>query len=324
MNDERQFFCQRFCCARICTFTGNLRTTLLLGAALVITSFKLIPHHFVPSSVLRARSGRFLQQLGGAGKSTNSQHASGLRHKLRGFEAHTRLPSLEVEFDADCPTREELAAKACRISNDAGKMQSQNPVLRGESDDGLISLLRLLGLAVLTEVVLPQWMVPSTYSLAHHFYDKMSSQPIRFLPTDLPPSLIDRNVTRVQLDTHRDFKYIEQYDVIKELGMGSSGRVFQVRDAMTGKEYAVKVLNKKLLQEMQFGNQNLLKSVETEIRIMLLLGGHPNILRLFEVMDSVTREAVFLFATRLLPVLIYVSHGIRCKVAFCYEPSIAR
>jgi len=205
------------------------------------------------------------------------------------------LPSIEVEFDADHPTRQELAAKAFRISDDTGTVQSQNPVLRGESDDGLLSLLRLLGLAVLTDVVLPQWMVPSTYSLAHHFYDKMSSQSIRFLPTDLPPSLIDRNVTRVQLDTNRDFKYIEQYDVIKELGMGSSGRVFQVRDAVTGEEYAVKVLNKKLLQEMQFGNQNLLKSVETEIQIMLLLGGHPNILRLFEVMDSVTREAFLLF-----------------------------
>jgi hypothetical protein len=238
----------------------------------------------------------FLHQLGAAGKNTNSQHASGLRHKLRWGEAHTRLPSLEVEFETDRPTRGELAAKACKKSNDTGTVQSQNPVLRGESDDGLISLLRLFGLAVLTEVVLPQWMVPSTYSLAHHFYDKLSSQPIMFLPTDLPPSLIDRKVTRVQLDTHRDFKYIEQYDVVKELGRGSSGRVVQVRDAVTGKEYAVKVLNKKMLQEMQFGNQNLLKCVETEIQIMLLLGGHPNILRLFEVMDSVTREAFLLFS----------------------------
>ena len=283
MQDERQFCFHQFCCARRCTSTGNLRTTLILGSAFAI------------NALISTSGCLFLQQLGAAGKNTNSQHASGLRLKLRGGEAHTRLPSLQVEFDGDSTKKEKNVAKAFKISNDTGTVLSQNPVLRGESDDGLISLLRLLGLAVLTEVVLPLWMVPSTYSLAHHFYDKMSSQPIRFLPTDLPPSLIDRNVTRVQLDTHRAFKYIEQYDVVKELGMGSSGRVFQVRDAVTGKQYAVKVLNKKMLQEMHFGNQNLLKCVETEIQIMLLLGGHPNILRLFEVMDSVTREAFLLF-----------------------------
>jgi hypothetical protein len=36
-------------------------------------------------------------------------------------------------------------------------------------------------------------------------------------------------------------------------------------------QYAVKVLNKKTLQTLQFGNQNLLKSVEKEIQIMRLL-----------------------------------------------------
>ena len=102
----------QYCCAQRCT--SVLRTTLLLGAALVVRAFS--PHHHgVPfASVARARSGgRLPQQLGGAGKNTNSQHASG----LRGGEAHTRLPSLAVEFEADRPTREE--AKTLRRSNDS-------------------------------------------------------------------------------------------------------------------------------------------------------------------------------------------------------------
>ena len=101
----------QYCCAQRCA--SIMRTTLLLGAALVVRAFS--PHHGVPfASVARARSGgRLPQQLGGAGKNTNSQHASG----LRGGESHTRLPSLAVEFEADRPTREE--AKTLRRSNDS-------------------------------------------------------------------------------------------------------------------------------------------------------------------------------------------------------------
>ena len=136
-------------------------------------------------------------------------------------------------------------------NTDAGasssSMQSQNPAMRGEPDDDSVSLLLLLGRAVLNEVLLPvisapkllvsegtttitrtlkrvndtvtmqrrtrdNLMLTSTDSLAHHFYDKMNSQPIRFLPTRLPPALIDRSaslITRAQLDANIDFKYME-------------------------------------------------------------------------------------------------------------------
>ena len=46
------------------------------------------------------------------------------------------------------------------------------------------------------------------------------------MPTDLPPSLIDRNVTRVELDPRARFQYIEQYDVVSVLGQVLLQNVF--------------------------------------------------------------------------------------------------
>jgi len=217
------------------------------------------------------------------------------------------------------PTREAARAQAREQAralqgNASGVVSTANGTGVEESEDDR-SLLLLLGRAVYTEALSPILRLPRLLTqrgtdtlkrindtvtvsrrakiemltldwFARVWYDRLFSQPMMFLPSDLPPALIDRNVTRLQLDTNSKFRYIEEYDVIQDLGMGSSGRVYQVKDSLTGEQYAIKVLNKKILQNMQYGNHNLLKNVELEIKVMRQMGQHPNLLRLYEVMDA--------------------------------------
>lgn len=219
-------------------------------------------------------------------------HPGGPQRCNGGRDAYTKLAdgTLPVSRPAPPSLREEVRAQA-------------------QASSGEEPLLLLLGRAVYKEAIAPMLRLPvrgtrtlkrlpaalasgkvqgwlSVDELARGWYDELFSSPLMFLPTDLPQCLIDRKVTRVQLDGRSSFKYIEQYDVLEVLGEGSTGTVLKVQDSTSGELYAVKVLNKKMLHKQLFGDHNLLKNVETEISAMRLLGDHPNLLKLHEVMDA--------------------------------------
>jgi len=229
-------------------------------------------------------------------------------------DAHTRLTESTAvpEIEAAHPiTRKAAQAEARsrpgRVARGKQSPNSSSSAGREDADDE--PLLQLLARAFYHEAIAPVLQIPvrgtrtlqrlpakiarrgglknwlSIDELAASWFDFVCSQPLAFLPSELPAHLINRKVTRVQLGSAR-FQYIEQYDVVKELGEGSTGNVLQVRDSASGDVYAVKVLNKKMLRQLRYGNHNLLKNVETEIAAMLLLGHHPNLLKLYEVMDA--------------------------------------
>ena len=139
-------------------------------------------------------------------------------------------------------------------------------------------LLVVLGRAVYNEVIAPIFRLPGKLgtktltrmhqsstsksdgflsrsfweSMEMSLYDEVCNQPMRFMPTELPHALIDRNVTRVQLDPRAPLRYIEEFDVVGVLGEGSTGKVLHVQQVNTEgahKDFALKVL----LARMQHG-----------------------------------------------------------------------
>ncbi|KAK2163447.1 hypothetical protein LSH36_79g05005 [Paralvinella palmiformis] len=76
----------------------------------------------------------------------------------------------------------------------------------------------------------------------------------------------------------RDRQFTEFYDIGKELGSGATSQVFKCQHKGTGKEWAVKMIEK---------TGNLKKAVNTEIGILLKIS-HPNIIRLKEVYETPT------------------------------------
>lgn len=102
-------------------------------------------------------------------------------------------------------------------------------------------------------------------------------------------------------------KQINQYILYREeLGRGSYGLVRKGFNTLDGKFYAIKILNKNLLQKRKIMGRgrafaDLWEKVKVEIAIMKRLR-HPNVVRLYEVIDDPTRDKLYM-------VLEYASKG---------------
>ena len=72
-------------------------------------------------------------------------------------------------------------------------------------------------------------------------------------------------------------KLLDYYDVVKQLGKGGYGKVYEVKNKQTGELRACKHLSKL--------NINNLEKFKREIAIMKKMD-HPNIIKLYEVFES--------------------------------------
>lgn len=77
----------------------------------------------------------------------------------------------------------------------------------------------------------------------------------------------------------REEQQVGKYRIIKTLGRGNFARVKLARHVLTGREVAIKIIDK-----AQF-NSSSLQKVYREVRIMRQLD-HPNIVKLYEVIDG--------------------------------------
>jgi serine/threonine protein kinase len=86
---------------------------------------------------------------------------------------------------------------------------------------------------------------------------------------------------------------INQYIVEKTLGQGSFAVVKLCRDSVTGQKYAIKQMNKKLLQKKKMGiGKNAYQSVVAELKVLQLLE-HPNIIWLNEIIDDPKKDTLY-------------------------------
>ncbi len=74
-----------------------------------------------------------------------------------------------------------------------------------------------------------------------------------------------------------DGVFLDNYEVIKQLGKGGYGKVYQVKNKKTGEIRACKHLSKLSIKNLE--------KFEREINI-LIKSDHPNIIKLYEVFQS--------------------------------------
>ena len=72
-------------------------------------------------------------------------------------------------------------------------------------------------------------------------------------------------------------QFLDNYDVIKQLGKGGYGKVYEVKNKKSGEIHACKHLSKLVLKNLE--------KFEREINI-LINSDHPNIIKIFEVFES--------------------------------------
>ncbi|CAD8192605.1 unnamed protein product [Paramecium pentaurelia] len=110
-------------------------------------------------------------------------------------------------------------------------------------------------------------------------YIKQSSKQLQIF--GLTPQLIQiLKLYGIQKD------FATQYTVIKEIGRGSFGKVYQVKNVQNNQLYAVKMFEKQLLLDTKYR-----QAIRKEIQILRLMD-HPNVLSIVECFES--EQCIFL------------------------------
>lgn len=94
---------------------------------------------------------------------------------------------------------------------------------------------------------------------------------------------------------------INNYIILEALGAGSYAEVKLCKEKVSGKLFAMKFINRDIMKKDKLGKQSKLDDIKREIAIMKKLH-HPNVLRLYEVMDDPKMNKLFL-------VLEYMKYG---------------
>jgi len=96
-------------------------------------------------------------------------------------------------------------------------------------------------------------------------------------------------------------KQINGFIILKQLGKGSYGTVSLGMHSNTQKPYAIKIMDKEVLKKIKSGKSTGLELVLEEIKILSKLK-HPNIVRLYEVIDDENEGKLYL-------VMEYMNNG---------------
>ena len=103
-----------------------------------------------------------------------------------------------------------------------------------------------------------------------------------------------RETTKVTLGRDpQGNKIVNQYALIKSLGVGSYGKVKLCVDLVDEKFFAIKVCHKGVLRRRRIGMSTALQDVVREIAIMKKLD-HPNVLHLHEIINDSDHERLYM------------------------------
>eukprot|EP00898_Chlorokybus_atmophyticus_P007882 jgi/Chlat1/8095/Chrsp75S07591 len=103
-------------------------------------------------------------------------------------------------------------------------------------------------------------------------------------------------------------KTVNQYVKVKKLSSGAFAKVGLYRSRADGCLYALKILSKPQLRRRYSFGTSALQDVMREVTIMKRLD-HPNIVKLYEVIDDPHEDRLYMADSMLLLVLEYVSGG---------------
>ncbi|XP_012693784.1 serine/threonine-protein kinase MARK1-like isoform X2 [Clupea harengus] len=107
----------------------------------------------------------------------------------------------------------------------------------------------------------------------------MSVDGSRDAPTPPTKTSSRQSLPRCRNSTSDEHPHIGNYRLLKTIGKGNFAKVKLARHVLTGREVAVKIIDKTQL------NPTSLQKLFREVRIMKLLN-HPNIVKLFEVIET--------------------------------------
>nr|XP_056708808.1 serine/threonine-protein kinase MARK1 isoform X2 [Euleptes europaea] len=124
---------------------------------------------------------------------------------------------------------------------------------------------------------MPLERIPSWFLIQHTSVDGYTEPHVQ--PTK---SSSRQNIPRCRnsiTSTNEDHPHIGNYRLLKTIGKGNFAKVKLARHVLTGREVAVKIIDKTQL------NPTSLQKLFREVRIMKILN-HPNIVKLFEVIET--------------------------------------
>ncbi|CAG0889532.1 unnamed protein product [Cyprideis torosa] len=118
------------------------------------------------------------------------------------------------------------------------------------------------------------------YSEGYWAEEVPPSGPIPSTPAaPAPPSTLPPSSSRVSVTRRGEEPVIGNYKLLKTIGKGNFAKVKLAKHIPTGKEVAIKIIDKTQL------NPNSLQKLFREVRLMKILD-HPNIVKLFQVIET--------------------------------------
>jgi hypothetical protein len=90
---------------------------------------------------------------------------------------------------------------------------------------------------------------------------------------------------------------VNQYHLFETIGTGSFGRVVLARDDVSDELFACKIVSKtRLLKKWRFQSyQKTLGMIRKEVAILKKVSNHPNIIKLYEVLDDAGDDNLYMF-----------------------------
>jgi hypothetical protein len=89
---------------------------------------------------------------------------------------------------------------------------------------------------------------------------------------------------------------VNQYHLFETLGKGAFGKVVMARDGVSDELFACKILSKnRILKKFRYSGDEGMRMVRREVAILKKVSNHPNIIKLYEVLDDATDDNLYMF-----------------------------
>lgn len=103
----------------------------------------------------------------------------------------------------------------------------------------------------------------------------------------------ETNKIKLSYDPVNKLQKLNQFEILKEIGVGAHSKVKLGYDLVYSRPIAIKIMNRKERKRINFTFEKNFK-IRNEINILNICNNHPNIIKLFEVLDDFKSRKIYL------------------------------